>query len=436
MTIPQQVCEKCKPLFDILVNKIAGLQAKIDELEKRLLAYENAHTPSSQDKRKYPRKESSNNSAGAPIGHEGTTREMPKPNNFKELKLSSCPDCGKRLGRARSMRRKIIIDIPEPQPLIITEFTINYYFCAHCNKEIAPRDPGLPSEGIFGPNLLSEATLMKNEDRLPYNKIARTLSRKYNDLDLTQATALDINRRTADKLLGEYEKIKKEVMDSKQVNGDETGIKVQGKNFWAWIFTTLTSVLFMIRKNRGQKTIKEALGNNYMGILTCDGWASYPKCVKTIQRCWAHLLREAKWHAEKYEGQANLLYNCLCKMFSRIKKITINTAGGARARMYNKCINEMRSWINVCKSYPGLKKFAVKIENGLEQWFTCILHPEVEPTNNRAERELREIVVQRKISSLWNEKGIRIKEIVMSVLATWRLKGLNTFAMLRQTLMS
>ncbi|MBI2507516.1 IS66 family transposase, partial [Candidatus Woesearchaeota archaeon] len=69
-------------------------------------------------------------------------------------------------------------------------------------------------------------------------------------------------------------------------------------------------------------------------------------------------------------------------------------------------------------------------------WFTCLLHPEIDMTSNKAERALREPVVQRKISSLWNEKGIRIKETIMSVLSTWNLRGLNTYSMLRQTLSS
>ena len=46
-------------------------------------------------------------------------------------------------------------------------------------------------------------------------------------------------------------------------------------------------------------------------------------------------------------------------------------------------------------------------------------------TSNKAERALREPVVQRKISSLWNvwnEKGIMIKETIMSVLVTKRLQ--------------
>ena len=428
MDIPKEVCEKCRPLFEVLIKEIS-------DLKRRLLAYENAHTPPSRNNRNYPKQEKSNNHVGAQKGHEGTTRETPEPNNFKYLKLKNCPDCGKQLGRLRSIHKKIIIDIPEPRPLNITEYTIPIYFCNHCSQQVIPIDYGLPSEGIFGPNIMAEIALLKNEDRLPYSKIAAILNRQYG-LKLTAATALDINRRVADKLQGAYEEIKQEIISSSQVNADETGIKVQGKNYWTFLFMSLTSVMFMIRPSRGQKTIKEALGNDYDGILCCDGWTSYPKCVNKIQRCWAHLLREAKWLAEKHEGQARLLYNLLCKMFNRIKKITINTIPRIKTRTYNWCIKIMRQMINTCKAYAELRKFAGKIENGFEHWFTCILHPEIEPTNNRAERELREIVVQRKISSLWNEKGIRIKETIMSCLATWRLRGLNTFSMLRQTLSS
>ena len=419
------VCSKCKPVFMALIDKI-------EELEKRLLKYENPNTPPSQQ-RKYPEREKSNNKIGAPKGHPGITREIPKPNRFKELKLKRCPDCGKRLGRPRSIYKKTIIDIPDPQPLKITQFTIPHYFCNGCNKEVIPRDEELPNEGIFGPNLQAEVTLMKYEERLPHRKIADSLTRRYG-LQLMPATSLDITRRVADKLQETYDNIKKQVKESLQVNGDETGIKVKGKQYWTWVFVTLTAVLLLIRANRGQKTIKEVLGKDYNGILTCDGWSSYPTCVKRIQRCWAHLLREAKWYAEKYEGTARDIYNELCRIFIKIKKITVNTVQGVRTRTYNWCMKEMKYIIGRCNAYTELRDFATKLKNGLEHWFTCVLHPEIEPTNNKAERALTEIVVQRKISSLWNEKGVRIKETVMSVLATWRLRGLNTFSMLRQTL--
>lgn len=430
----EEIFQKQKEIIQKQQEVIENQQAVIEELEKRLSAYENAHTPPSQQ-RKYPKREKSNNKVGAPLGHKGVTRPTPKPNRFEKLELKKCPDCGKRLGRPRSIHKKIIEDIPEPQPLLITEFTIPYYFCAHCNKEVIPSHPELPDEGRFGSNLQAEVALMKYEDRLPHRKIANTLNRQYG-LQLVPATILDITRRVADKLQGIYEGIKQEVRNSTQVIADETGLKVQGKNFWLWVFASVTSVLFLIRKSHGQKPIKEALGKNYKGIITCDGWQSYAKCIKLIQRCWAHLLREAKWYAEKHEGQSRLLYNALCKMYERIKKITVETTKGVKTRTYNWCMKEMRAWINRCKAYTELRKFADKLENGLKYWFTHILHPEIKLTSNKAERALREPVVQRKISSLWNEKGVMIKETIMSVIATWNLRGLNTFSMLRQTLSS
>ena len=97
----------------------------------------------------------------------------------------------------------------------------------------------------------------------------------------------------------------------------------------------------------------------------------------------------------------------------------------------------MRRLIGGVKAYTKLRKFANKIENGLAYWFTCVLYPEAEPTTNRAERALREIVVQRKITgTLRNERGTHRTEVLMTCLQTWELQRLNTFSMLRQCLSS
>ncbi|MCJ7443556.1 MAG: IS66 family transposase, partial [Methanotrichaceae archaeon] len=60
-----------------------------------------------------------------------------------------------------------------------------------------------------------------------------------------------------------------------------------------------------------------------------------------------------------------------------------------------------------------------------------------EPTNNRAERALREHVVLRKIlGTLRNGKGTSIHERIMTVLATWGQQGLDILQMLRSSLSS
>jgi transposase len=78
-----------------------------------------------------------------------------------------------------------------------------------------------------------------------------------------------------------------------------------------------------------------------------------------------------------------------------------------------------------------------KISNGFEYWFTFVVNQYVEPTNNRAERAIREHVVLRKIiGTLRNDKGTSIHERIMTVLATWSQQGIDSLQMLRLKLSS
>lgn len=419
-----------------IIRRYLLLEERVKELERRLLAYENAHTPPSQQ-RHYPKRErKGNGKVGAPEGHDGITREKPEPTETKELCLDVCPDCHNPLGEPVRVERRLVEEIPEPQPLRIILFVIFYYYCPFCNKEVCASHPELPVEGNLGINLQSQVALMKYEDRLPCRKIASSLNRQYG-LKFCPATVLDVLRRVADRLSGFYEKIKQDIRKSAVINSDDTGAKVQGKNHHFWTFVGENAVLFRFSKRREAKAIEEVLGTEYSGLLGCDGYKAYEKYAKEIQRCWAHLLREAEFLAEKHEGQAKLLYNALKKMFKKINKVTLETPLKKREKLHNKLLNELNSWVQTCKAYTELRKITTTIENGVDYWLTCVLHPEIEPTNNKAERALREFVIQRKIiGTLRNEKGTRTTEIIMSAIATWKQQGLNPYSLLRINLSS
>ncbi|EQD60876.1 hypothetical protein B1A_09935, partial [mine drainage metagenome] len=69
------------------------------------------------------------------------------------------------------------------------------------------------------------------------------------------------------------------------------------------------------------------------------------------------------------------------------------------------------------------------IRNGLGNWFTCLLYPGMEPTNNLAEQAIREHVVIRKIIGTFrSESGSQNYQYIASLLSTWRLKGMDMFA--------
>jgi hypothetical protein len=77
-----------------------------------------------------------------------------------------------------------------------------------------------------------------------------------------------------------------------------------------------------------------------------------------------------------------------------------------RMNLWNFAREALRHW--TLKEYFEVKvqKFVGKIRNGFDYWFTFIINPGVEPTNNRAERALRPQVVLRKIlGTLRNDKG-------------------------------
>lgn len=438
MKVPQEFKNLGKrDLIRVILNQqleINNLKIEIDELKRRLAAYENAHTPSSKNKRHYPKREPTGNPVGAPKGHPGTTRPTPTPDKVVEVTQERCSICKHALGKPIKILKRVIEDIPEPQPITVTQYNVHAYLCKNCAEVNIPSHPDLPADGRFGKNLMAQAVLKKYDDRLPLEKVASSLQREYGII-ITPATVLNILERVTCSCEPIYNNIRQQIKHASNVYADETGQRVQGRQWWTWIFTTQLAALFLIRKSRGQKPVEEVLGRNYEGVLNCDGLSSYQKVVKKIQRCWAHLLREAKWLAEIHEGQARNLYNGIMELFAAIKHVRKNASVNSRKKIYTARLKKLQYWINVSKAYKELRKFASKIERGLEYWFTCVLYPGVEPTNNRAERGLREMVVQRKITgTLRNERGTHVAEVLMSCIQTWKLQGLSTFTMLRQSL--
>lgn len=95
----------------------------------------------------------------------------------------------------------------------------------------------------------------------------------------------------------------------------------------------------------------------------------------------------------------------------------------------------MKYMLDTMESHKHFAKFAAKLRNGLPHWFTCIAKPWVEPTNNIAERALRELIVQRKIiGGLRAEQGAETMQIVHSMLAAWKQQQQPLFPTLKKHL--
>lgn len=428
-------CETCKPLFEevkrlhkkqyeILESRIIELERKNKELEKRLIAYENAHTPPSRNFLKRERVESPKKS-GRHEGHKGITRTFGNPDKTIPLTTNKCPYCHSHSITKIKTESRLIEDIPEPVQTKVTQFLVNYYKCQCCGKEFRTKHKDLPEEGDFGNNILANVSLMKFQNRLPYRKIQESLEMIYG-LKITSASILDFTRRVSEKMEEEYRRIFNRIRLSDYVYVDETSIRVNGTNYWIWTFVTAKDNLCIVRKSRGRKVVEEVLGKDYSGTIICDGWKVYPNFTDNIQRCWAHLLREAKFLSRKNE-EARLLSDRLHRLYNNLR-LTLDKGPPDHVRIVLKINAEetLRELINKNYQSKEVQKFVLKIRNGFNHWFTFVTNPLIEPTNNIAERSLREHVIHRKIIGTYrNEKGIQIHERMMTCIGTWKRQGVN-----------
>jgi transposase len=436
MTCPD--CEKLQKRVERLETLVIELKRENEELKRRLALYENAHTPSSQ--RKYPTRCNGGSHCsgrrfpGRPNGHPGTTRPVPKPDVVKTPTWKKCPRCGVRLPKPAEVRHHIVEEIPEPSPVVVIDYLEFRGVCRACGARNVARHPDCPPEGRFGKNLLSYVQLLKYDARLPHNKIRQMLEWQHG-ISITTATIFDITRRVSDWLKPSYEETRQMVRDANVVYTDETGMKVDGRQFWTWGFVTENETLIAVRKSRGKRVLNEMLGKDFSGTMVVDGWKSYPNFTRKLQRCWAHLLREADWLAEHVD-EAKPLQMALHGLYGDLKaSLEDDPPQEKRAGLARNARRRLGYWLKKRYRDERTKRFIEKIRNGSGHWFTFVTEPGVEPTNNRAERALREHVVQRKIiGTLRNEKGAAIYETMMTMLATWKQRELDPAEMLSESL--
>ena len=416
-----------------LKKQLLAVLKKNSELEARLLAYENAHTPPSKQHFKKQPPTEPNGKLGAKKGHEKWERKQQEPTQTIEDKQKTCPHCDHKLDEPTKIVQRIIEEIPEPQPIIVTKYLLHHYHCKHCGKTIKPKTQ-LP-RGSFGYNIQTKIALLNVDSRLPLRKIKSILKTQYN-MEITDAHIYKMLHTMSNKLSPKYKKNISLIRASPFVHADETQIKLNGQKHWLWVFTNLQTTVFTITRSRSKKTIKEILGENYSGIIICDGWSAYPNYTKKIQRCWAHILREAKYLTQDYPLFKNF-YERLCEMFNKIKQLTQNKklTNTERQIEHDKLFKQLQEQLDCMGSHKNYKKLANKIRNGGTYWFTCVLYPFIQPTNNPAEQTLREPIVRRKIfGCLRNQKGANTFSILTSLITTYKQQGLNPAQQIKQLL--
>ena len=397
---------------------VAKQQEIIEELTRRLNSYENPHTPSSKThKKNTKRDESKPRFPGKPKCGNGGGIELPPPDKVEEHKLDACPDCDSKL-QMKSMRKHTTIDLPK-KPFVVTEHHIMRYHCSKCNKEI---EAATLSDSIYGQRLQSMVIMLKNLTN-SHEKIASLIR----ELGAPSFSAAQV-QRIADLYIEKLQPTRNTYLGmlrkADYVNADETGFRKDGKNGYVWGVFTKTIAIFSAQMSRGRSCI-ETLIPNYIGVIVSDGYVAYDD-FKLRQRCWAHLLREANEYADNDE--INVQYQRLKLLYEHLKKLKAQPPDEKKIDAAKFQLNDVVTCLNTITEG---RKLATLIANGGDNWFTALYYTDVPLDNNHAERELRSVVLLRKtIGCYRNHKGKGWIDIVMSVIHTWKLQGLNVFQQL------
>jgi transposase len=230
----------------------AALKARIAELERRfgLNSSNSGKPPSSDGLKKPPRvrslRERSGKKPGGQKGHKGETlRQVANPDIVVDHYPSACADCGDGLDAATSIGHSVrqVFDLPEPQPLAITEHRAHTCQCAGCGATTRGSFP----EGVNAP--------------VQYGTRIQSLVIYLRDL----------------------------VVGAAVKHMDETGFRVGGKTQWLHIASTVLLTFYRVCARRG------SLLANVVGIVVHDHWKPYYTMVGVLHAlCNAHHLRELK----------------------------------------------------------------------------------------------------------------------------------------------
>lgn len=97
-------------------------------------------------------------------------------------------------------------------------------------------------------------------------------------LNICQASIKNILHKTSKKLEPIYEAIRKTVLNSPVIGGDETSVNINGKNNWVWTFQNAKTTFIGIHPRRGYLAIEELMPEGFRDtIIVSDCWASYFK---------------------------------------------------------------------------------------------------------------------------------------------------------------
>lgn len=429
-------------------QRIAELEAQVADLTRRLeqaLAWveelERATARQAAPFRREPRRivpPENRKRPGRKPGHEGFFRQVPEQIDQEiDLPMDCCPKCGGAVHDV-TVVEQVIEEIEPVRPTVI-KLKTRRGVCDCCGKVDTPHPlrqslAGGCAKVQIGPRAVALATLLNKVCGLTMRKTLMVL-KQLCGLGLTPGGLSQALDRTADKCQGDYDRLIEQLRDSPAVNVDETSWWVGASGHWLWCFTTPGQTLFHVGP-RASRVVNEVLGEKFAGVLVSDCLASYNPVDCRKHKCFAHHHRAI---ASAKKTQTDHAYLNQWKMLLTVANELWHLRQDLPPPKYEADRQQLEAWKDRLLDQTVTDPGDVKIQNRLikhrEHLLRCLEDASVEPTNNRAERQLRPAVICRKLScGNRTDRGKQTWEILASLGTTCLQRGDDFVTWLTQRL--
>jgi hypothetical protein len=433
------VCKGClekQQKIDRLEEEVRRVKAKLRYQERT--AKEGpfgASTPSS----KVPVKansleENQARKGGAQRGHPGHGRRpLPPAQAQRTIPVhlpGCCPQCGTRLVNRGRARRTVL----DAQPLRPEKqlWLLDIKRCPKCRQTFRARPAGVLPKGLFSNRLLAVVAV-------EHYLHGRTLGQLRRQLGVGYGALCHALHALAKRLQPVIPRLIREYRAAFVKHADETGWRNDGRGGYAWLFCTPRLSLFRFRTSRSAKVAHEVLGAQRLpGTLVVDRYNAYNKAPCAMQYCYAHLSRDIEelHKADPDDPEVcRFVETALPQLAAAMGLRTLHLSRRQFQRQASALRHNIETTMQAAASDPGIQHIQDLFREKSHRMFRWTLDPRIPAENNRAERELRQLVIARKVSfGSQSDAGAATRETLMSVLLTLQKRTADPLAALTATL--
>lgn len=404
----EQRCDKLAAENKVLKQKLADLTAQLKRKEphvRKLPLFVKANVPERAAKK-----------PGRKAAHAAALRPMPLTIDIHEtvplpidtLGQACCPQCRSQLSEVKHYDR--LVEELVPSKVLTTCYHTTSGWCPSCRKTIESRAENQPPaadvpHGQLGLNALATAMMMRVCYRMPLRQITQYFL-QLQQLNISPGAIVKQIKRVAKWMDGQYHRLKLVIRAAGVVYADETGWRTNGKNGYLWTIHTADHTLYHVDRSRGAKVIAELLGKAFGGTqdqtLVSDFYSVYDQFEGPQQKCLAHLLRELRDTTVRQPELASHEFFRRCKRLiqemlklKQQREVLSETEYTHRVDLLEKRLDHLAhlDWVD-----PDAERLGKRLYKYRDKLATFLHKPQVDGTNNAAERALRPAVVMRKIT--------------------------------------